>query len=243
MLAPLPRNLEFCLATVERLAKEGRILDFGCGDGTAVEEGLSRGLDIYGSEIFYEGGSYREGARKTGLLGTRILEAKPSVIPFPNQSFDAVYANMVFEHVADLSRVLSEIARVLKPHGFLVSLFPLANCWREGHIGIPFAHRFSPDSKVGLTYVASMYRLGLGNYRDGSASQWARNRLEWIKKWCHYRPQSEVEEAFRENGLTWEAFESEYIGWRWSPVLNGLPLSNAILRRLGCAVTISRHRI
>ncbi len=46
------------------------------------------------------------------------------------------------EHVDDLNFTLSELARVFKPSGKVLTLFPSAEVIREGHCGIPFAHWF-----------------------------------------------------------------------------------------------------
>lgn len=45
-------------------------------------------------------------------------------LPFPSGSFDVVLSSHVLEHVPDDRRALSEIARVLKPSGWAVLLFP-----------------------------------------------------------------------------------------------------------------------
>lgn len=39
--------------------------------------------------------------------------------PFPDGSFDTVYANHVLEHLSDLTRTMEEIHRILRPHGRL----------------------------------------------------------------------------------------------------------------------------
>jgi len=41
-----------------RLRPGGRYLDYGCGGGEAVVAGVEQGLDVYGSEVFYEGGPH-----------------------------------------------------------------------------------------------------------------------------------------------------------------------------------------
>jgi len=53
--------------------------------------------------------------------------------PFVTGSFDLVINNQVLEHVTDLDVVVHEIARVLKPGGSCLSLFPDKGVWREGH--------------------------------------------------------------------------------------------------------------
>lgn len=45
-------------------------------------------------------------------------------LSFPDEVFDVVLVNDVFEHVPDIDRCLSEIARVTKPGGRLISTFP-----------------------------------------------------------------------------------------------------------------------
>jgi glycosyltransferase involved in cell wall biosynthesis/SAM-dependent methyltransferase len=45
-------------------------------------------------------------------------------LPFPERSFDAVYADNVLEHCADPSRVLGEIRRVLRRKGMLAAALP-----------------------------------------------------------------------------------------------------------------------
>lgn len=45
-------------------------------------------------------------------------------LTFPDDLFDCVIANEVFEHISDLNRGLREICRVLKPSGALFATFP-----------------------------------------------------------------------------------------------------------------------
>ncbi len=54
-------------------------------------------------------------------------------LTFDDSAFDYVLVNDIFEHVPDLSPVLSEIRRVLRPGGSLLSTFPFA-FKREQHL-------------------------------------------------------------------------------------------------------------
>ncbi len=161
-------NHEYLLAAAASHARTGRILDYGCGDGSVVEAGLAKGLDIWGAEAFFAGGhGTREAVAAKGLLGSRIREIQPSGrLPFEDREFDFVVNNQVFEHVDDLQAVLSELRRVLRPGGTLLSLFPSREVWREGHCGVPFAHRFAPDSRLGATYMLAMRSFGLGYFHN-----------------------------------------------------------------------------
>ncbi|SEO84622.1 Methyltransferase domain-containing protein [Luteibacter sp. UNC138MFCol5.1] len=50
-------------------------------------------------------------------------------LPFPDQSFDAIYSSNVLEHVEAFDRVQQELARVLRPGGFAVHCVP-SGVWR-----------------------------------------------------------------------------------------------------------------
>ena len=58
-------------------------------------------------------------------------------IPFPDESFDFLYSNSVLEHVEDLDAALSEMRRVLKPHGMCLHLFPPRGKPIEPHVFVP----------------------------------------------------------------------------------------------------------
>lgn len=53
-------------------------------------------------------------------------------LTFPNDLFDWVLSNDVFEHVPNLDECLREVCRVLRPGGFLISTFPFAYQSLEG---------------------------------------------------------------------------------------------------------------
>jgi SAM-dependent methyltransferase len=194
----------------------GRILDYGCGAGALVSAGRQKGLDIYGADVFYTGSNSKAEAIASGVFGTAVVEIEDGGrIPFPDEHFDLVTNNQVMEHVADLERVLAEIHRVLKPGGTVLSVFPSVDVWREGHIGIPFAHRFPKNSKARFYYTWALRACGLGTWKEQAPTsrQWAVDKLDWIDKYTVYRTRSELLGAygrFFQNELR----ESEYIRYR-----------------------------
>lgn len=175
------------------------VLDYGCGAGEVVAEGIREGFDTYGVDVFYDGGSFREHARNTGMFGQRIFEMRDGLIPFDDARFDVVVSNQVFEHIDDFTLPLREITRVLRPGGVFINLFPSIVVWREGHIGIPFAHWFGKTSIWRFPYTLALRRLGAG-YNKGSydPSSWAKVNLDWIDKWTFYKPKDRVLRLFRE---------------------------------------------
>jgi SAM-dependent methyltransferase len=176
----------------------GVVLDYGCGAGQVVRAALDAGLDAHGVDVFYGGGALREAAARTGLLGSRIHELEGDRIPLATASVDVVVANMVFEHIDAFEPALAEIDRVLRPGGVFLNLFPSDAVWREGHVGLPFVHRFPKrDFGARLVYAMVLRALGLGfNKGDKPVRQWAREAIDWLDRWTHYKSLAEIERTF-----------------------------------------------
>ncbi len=123
---------------------DSRILDLGCGDGRFVRYMRARGLDAWGSDI-------SDGFRHTESDMIRSGEINPSGSPFrksaltpyrldfPDDSFDLVLSNEVFEHVADYRSTLDEVRRVTRPDGVNLHFFPGRYCPIEPHVLVPGA--------------------------------------------------------------------------------------------------------
>lgn len=199
----------------------GKILDYGCGMGQCVEEGLRRGMDIWGADIFtwdadIPGEEYH-GQGPKHLLGGAVLEIPIDTldIPYPDVHFDFVYCNMVFEHVEDLDRALSEIARVLKPDGQFFAAFPGKESVVEAHVRIPFIHWIPKNSPFRMWYMTVMRRLGLGAGGEGKGpSEWAELQLRYLDQYTFYRTRREIAEAYANAGFNIKNIEEDYLGFR-----------------------------
>ena len=224
----------------------GVVLDYGCGAGALVAAGRAAGLDISGADVFYGGSAARAEAAAAGLLGTTVREIVNGRIPFDDAVFDLVVNNQVMEHVADLDATLGEIHRVLKPGGLILSLFPARDVWREGHIGIPLAHRL-PRGRARFYYTWALRALGLGTWKEQAPTfrQWAADKLGWIDAYTHYRPRAEIFRAYARY-FTSELREPDYIRYRlgprracWARWLTA-PAAVALFRKLAFLVIVSR---
>jgi SAM-dependent methyltransferase len=132
----------------------GRLLDFGCGRKPYenlfnVDEYIGIDMEQTGHEhvnskvdVFYDG----------------------KTIPFPDETFDAVFCSEVFEHVFNLEEILDEIIRVLKKDGQMLITVPF--CWPEHEV--PFD--FGRYSSFGLQHILTKKGLKIsvavksGNY-------------------------------------------------------------------------------
>lgn len=93
-------------------AAGAKVLDVGCGQGTALEMFREAGLDPLGVTL----GPDVEVCRAKGL---NVLEMDFAFLDFPDASFDLVWCRHAIEHSVFPFFTLSELHRVLKPGGVL----------------------------------------------------------------------------------------------------------------------------
>jgi ubiquinone/menaquinone biosynthesis C-methylase UbiE len=117
------------------------VLDFGCGEGL-MASGLARfAREVHGVDVMPDFLGLEERLR-SALGPTRQLPpvalrvVQPyEPLPYPDGTFDGVFAWSVFEHVADIPRALAEIFRVLRPGGaFFLQIAPLYCSPHGGHL-------------------------------------------------------------------------------------------------------------
>lgn len=96
------------------------VLDLGCAGGFMAEAMARRGAEVTGIDPA-EGAiaAARAHAAAEGLA-IRYETGVGEALPYDDASFDAVVCVDVLEHVADLPKVLAEVARVLKPGGLFL---------------------------------------------------------------------------------------------------------------------------
>ena len=98
------------------------LLDCGCGPGTitagladAVSPGNVVGIDMDAGQIEFA----RSNATARGITNVRFETGSVYELPFPDNSFDAVFANALLHHLGEPVRALVEMRRVLKPNGVI----------------------------------------------------------------------------------------------------------------------------
>ncbi|HZF29671.1 MAG TPA: class I SAM-dependent methyltransferase [Gammaproteobacteria bacterium] len=103
------------------LPARGRVLELGAGDGWQAQELARRGLVMTAVDV--------RTARRPAKQFFPVVHYDGRSLPFPDQSFDAIYSSSVLEHIVDFEFVQGELARVLRPGGVAVHCVP-SGTWR-----------------------------------------------------------------------------------------------------------------
>lgn len=100
-----------------RFASGADVLEVGCGTGLILQRIVDRARSAKGVDL---SPSMLEAAKARGL---DVQEANAVELPFPDSTFDVVFAFKVLAHVPELRRAIDEMARVTRPGGFILAEF------------------------------------------------------------------------------------------------------------------------
>jgi SAM-dependent methyltransferase len=96
------------------LAGARRVLDVGCGDGQISRLAVALGAEtVIGIDPTWN--QLTVAKERDG--GARYARSGAAAMPFPDGTFDAVVACLVFEHIRDVDDAIAEVARVLAAGG------------------------------------------------------------------------------------------------------------------------------
>jgi 2-polyprenyl-6-hydroxyphenyl methylase/3-demethylubiquinone-9 3-methyltransferase len=96
------------------------VLDLGCAGGFMAEALAERGAHVTGIDPASDAIAAARDHARAGKLRIAYDVGVGEALPYDEASFDAVVCVDVLEHVADLHRVLSEVARTMRPGGMLL---------------------------------------------------------------------------------------------------------------------------
>jgi len=126
----LTHHQEHYAAALKRYVRSGdRWLDIGCGHDVvpAWAMPVESQERLVRSTAFLVGLDLDEGILRHPHLTYRIW-GDAEALPFRDESFDLVTANMVVEHIADPRKLLLNVGRVLRPGGRFLFVTPNVLC-------------------------------------------------------------------------------------------------------------------
>jgi ubiquinone/menaquinone biosynthesis C-methylase UbiE len=110
---------------VERYATGKDVLEVGCGTGlilhrTARFARHALGVDLSSGML-----------QKAQQRGLRVIQASATALPLPAASVDVAYSFKVLAHIPDIQGALREMARVVRPGGWVLAEFYNARSLRR----------------------------------------------------------------------------------------------------------------
>jgi len=164
------------------------VLDVGCGTGDLLhplapllgDAGKITALDLSVTLI-------AEARRRAAAAGVQISfdAGNATSLPYADQSFDVVTANLLLQHLPDPQPALAEMVRVLRPGGSLLIVEQDWDTLLIDHSDRPLTRRIGtffcdavPNGWIGRQLPAQFKRAGLenctlvGNHQAFSAEEW-----------------------------------------------------------------------
>ena len=197
----------------------GHLLEIGCGMGFDSAEFLERGVRVTATDL----------TRAAVVLArrhfaTRGLEAEAVGVEnvlrlsFPDETFDAVWANGVVHHTGDSRGAIAEIRRVLKPGGRAI----ISNFYRKP------------------SWMLLLSRLGRVNIEfedaDPPVTDFMRER-EILDLFEGFEIESVSRDHYRALPIARRGWKAALYTWGFRPVYNLLPV--AVAQRLAYKLSVT----
>src|ERR1041384_5315926 len=110
---------------VQRYAAGKQALEVGCGTGLILERvaqfaSAARGIDLSGGML-----------AKAAERGLHVAQASATELPIATASVDVAYSFKVLAHIPDIRGAMREMARVVRPGGYVLAEFYNARSLRR----------------------------------------------------------------------------------------------------------------
>lgn len=175
-----------------------RVLDVGCGRGATVAWLIENGFDAFGVDVradyIANGLAYLEGDRLRAVDG--------AAYPFPDEYFDIVLSNQVFEHVANLGALAREVARTTRRSGVGLHVFPAKWIFEEPHMHTPMVH-WLPKGPLRRRAIEASLRMGWSApyFADRPLDERVRIFADYSERETFYRRPAEIRRILESAGL------------------------------------------
>ncbi len=150
----------------------GRVLDFGCHDGSTMEEMGVRGMEPHGVDI------NRNAVESSRRRGFPVHLGSLKNAPWPEDYFDSAFMGYVIEHLPDPAVELRAIHRLMKPGGrMLVSTHNTDSYYRgvfrDRWVGWHVPYHLHHFNRRSLTRLAEDSGFRVARCWSRTPTQWA----------------------------------------------------------------------
>ncbi len=138
------------LYDLKELVKGKKVVDIGCGYGRNRVIVENAGGIWTGVEPF-EGGAH-----------TVVGDAEN--LPFKDNTFDVAIMDAVLEHIPDVGKAFSEVARVLKPGGIFIGYVAFMECFHEisySHLSFKALEHYAKINGMKLEQISGGSGFGI----------------------------------------------------------------------------------
>lgn len=169
------------------------IMDFGCGSGNRVHELRQFGYQAFGCDLKFKNDKNIDtgSMERKGIV--RLIDKKHYALPFKDNTFDLVFSDQVFEHVQDYPQAVSELARVLKPDGMCLHIFPSRYAPIEPHVYVPLA---SIIQSYWWLYCWALIGIRNEEQRGAAAGETAKENFNYLKNNTNYLSRKAIRSQF-----------------------------------------------
>lgn len=147
-------------ATITRYKQQGALLDLGCSSGSFLESLRGGPWKLYGVEMSAEAARAAEARSGAQVFTGSVLDTG-----FPAGNFDVITCFDVLEHLYEPRKVMTQVARWIKPGGIFYVLVPNvdsaeARVFRSYWHGLEMPRHLFHYSPASLRYLARTAGLG-----------------------------------------------------------------------------------
>jgi SAM-dependent methyltransferase len=160
-------KLHHLLALVPFDTSRGKqVLEVGCGAGTDLVRFARAGAIVTGVDVAESAIALARANFAQQRLPARLEVASGEALPFPDASFDLVYAHGVVQYTADDRMLVGECRRVLKPGG--LAIFQVYNriSWLNALSGLMKVGLEHEDAPVLKKYSIGEFRALMDGFLD-----------------------------------------------------------------------------
>ena len=151
---------------VERYGRGKDVLEVGCGTGLIL--GRVAEFASHASGIDLSGGMLAKAAER----GLAVAQASATELPVRTSSVDVAYSFKVLAHIPDIAGAMAEMARVVRPGGFVIAEFYNARSLRRLVKALKPATAVSETTNDEAVYT---------RYDDASAIRsYLPSQLDWV---------------------------------------------------------------